>query len=724
MELQNSLFSTRRVRPFLMFGLLLVSASMSGQTSAAQPTTATAAHPNDITQIQHIVFILKENRTFDQYFGTYPGADGATSGMLSTGQTIPLFHMPDPVLRDISGHGWFDAITGNDGGKMDAFDLITGGNDNGDLLGMSQLSQQDIPNYFSYAQHFVLADRMFSSFNGASFANHLFMVGGQAGGAFTVPAPAQQNSWGCDANPGTTVHVWDNDDLITQPFPCLDFTTMADSLQNAGVSWKYYAPGKGLPGYVQNTFNSVSHIRNGPLWASNVVSDTQFITDAKNGTLPAVSWLNTADSTNEHPPNAACAGENWTVNQLNALMQGPDWATTAVFIAWDDFGGFYDHVVPPVVDKFGLGPRVPLMIISPYSRAGFISHTQYEFASILKFIEVRFGLPALTNRDLIANNMLDSFDFNQTPLPPLILQARTCPFITANQNAGVRVVGNAGPVLALQFVNEGTQTLTVSNVATTGDFSQTNNCTTALAKGAKCTINVKFTPTVAGARTGTLRITDNDSSSPQTTNLTGTGTFISLTTVKNFGTVVYGKKSVAQTVTLTNTGTSALTGVSVATKGDWSQTNTCSATIAASGTCKITLTFSPTASGIVHGGLIVFSSDPGGPAVVQLNATGQAISFNPNKLTFASQAVGTTSQPMTMTVKNPSTTASLAMGAVTTTGDFAATSNCPSSLLPGVSCTISVTFTPTVAGARTGGVSVVNGDFRSPQIINVSGTGT
>jgi phospholipase C len=722
MGLRDVLWIARCAKTIVIAGLLLLGSSLSAQTSPSKPSTAANTLPGDITQIQHIVFILKENRTFDQYFGTYTGADGAISGPISTGQSIPLFHMADPPVRDISGHGWFDAITGNDGGKMDAFDLIPGGNDNGDLLGMSQLYQQDIPNYFLYAQHFVLADRMFSSFNGASYANHLFMVGGQAGGAFTVPAPAQQNSWGCDANPGTSVYVWDDDDLITHPFPCLDFNTMADSLQSAGISWKYYAPGKGLPGYTYNTFDSVSHIRNGPLWASNVVSDTQFMTDAKNGTLPAVSWVNTADSTNEHPPSSACAGENWAVNQLNALMKGPDWPTTVVFIAWDDFGGFYDHVVPPVVDKFGLGPRVPLLIISPYAKAGYISHTQYEFASILKFIEVRFGLPALTSRDLVANNMLDSFDFNQSPLPPLLLQKRTCPFITANQNAGVRVVGNPGPSVRLQFVNRGTQTLTISNIATTGDFSQTNNCTT-LTKGAQCTISVKFSPAGAGARIGTVKVTDNDLSSPQTTNLTGTGTFVSLTTVTNFGTVVYGKKSVAQTVTLTNTGPSSLTGVSIATKGDWSQTNTCSATIVASGSCKITLTFSPTTSGLLHGGLIVFSSDPAGPLVVQLNATGQAISFNPNKLTFVSQPVGTTSQPMTFTVTNPSTTASLAVGAVTTTGDFAATSNCPSSLLPGSKCTISVTFTPTVTGTRTGGVNVVNGDFRSPQIINISGTG-
>ena len=129
----------------------------------------------------------------------------------------------------------------------------------------------------------------------------------------------------------------------------------------------------------------------------------------------------------EHPPDSSCLGENWTVNQLNALMQGPQWYSTAVFITWDDFGGFYDHVPPPKVDNFGFGPRVPLLVISPYAKKGLISHTVYEFSSLLKFVETRYGLDPLTDRDTQANDLLDSFDFDQDPLPPVILQTRRCP---------------------------------------------------------------------------------------------------------------------------------------------------------------------------------------------------------------------------------------------------------------------------------------------------------
>ena len=140
-----------------------------------------------------------------------------------------------------------------------------------------------------------------------------------------------------------------------------------------------------------------------------------------------MSWLVVSADKSEHPPASVCVGENWTVQQLNAVMQGPDWKSTAVFLTWDDFGGFYDHVPPPQVDNFGFGPRVPLLIISPYAKVGFIAHTFYEFSSVLKFIEERFGLPPLTDRDSAANDMLDSFDFDQRSLPPLILEQRQCP---------------------------------------------------------------------------------------------------------------------------------------------------------------------------------------------------------------------------------------------------------------------------------------------------------
>ena len=691
-----------------------------GQNAA--PPVPKSLGTGNITQIQHIIFILKENRTFDHYFGTYPGADGATAATISTGQVINILHAPDPPPRDISGHGWFDSITGTNGGRMDQFDLIPGASINTDLLGISQLTQADIPNYFLYAQHFVLGDRMFSSLQGASYANHLYMVGAQSGGSFTIPTPAQNSSWGCDANPGTAVFVWNNDDTVTHPFPCLEFQTLGDLLENAGISWKYYAPGQGQPGYVYSAYASINHIRNGPLWSQRVVSDAQFITDAQNGNLPAVSWLVPSNGNDEHPPSGACAGENWTVKQLNALMNGPNWATSAVFISWDDFGGFYDHVPPPVVDKFGLGPRVPLLVISPYAKPGYVSHTQYEFSSILKFIEARFGLPPLTTRDAIANDMTDSFDFTQTPLPPLILQARTCPSITANENLGTALVGQAGPATTVNFVNRTGQALTISSIATTGDFTQTNNCPTSLAAGKQCTFTLRLNPSVAGLRNGTLTINDNAPGGSQIANLTGTGTFVSLTSLKNFGTVVYGKTS-SQAVTLTNTGSAPLTISSIATRSDFTQTNTCGTSVPAGVACTITVSFHPTASGIRNGGLIVFSSDGGEPRVLQLQGTGQAISFTPTAVTFASQPVGTTSSPKFVTVTNPSATDTLTLGPITDTGDFSASNNCPAALSPGATCTISVTFTPTATGTRKGTVAVTSSDFRSPQNVALTGTG-
>jgi phospholipase C len=709
--------------PFLGATLLLcglIHAQVSPSDSSQK--VKIAGTPNDISVIQHIVFIVKENRTFDHYFGTYPGANGATTAKVSTGQTINLLHAPDPPPRDISGHGWFDAKDGVNGGNMDMFDTIAGANANSDLLGLSQLTQQDIPNYFLYAQHFVLGDNMFSSLQGASFANHLYTVGAQSGGAFTVPSPANQNSWGCDANPGTSVFVWDDDDIVTDPFPCLEFNTLPDALESAGVSWTFYSPNQGMPGYTYSVLDGINHIRNGPLW-SHVVSDSQFNQDAKTGSLPAVSWITTADTVNEHPPSSACGGENWTVNTLNTLMQGPAWSTTAVFIVWDDFGGFYDHVPPPVVDKFGLGPRVPLLVISPYAIAGKITHTQYEFSSVLKFIEERFGIPPLTSRDATANDLTDAFDFNQKPLAPFILKQRICPFVTPNFSVGTGVIGKANATVPLKFLNHATKAITMSGVATTSDFSQTNNCPPTMAPGAVCTVNLSFTPTAAGPRTGTVTFTDSDASSPQVTNLTGMATAVSLSSLPSFGTVVIGAKS-TQTVTLSNTGTSTLNISSITMRGPFTQVNTCGSSLASGANCKITVSFVPTTSGLLYGDVIVASDDAGSPQTVDVQGIGQTIKFAPNKLTFAGQAVGTTSSPMTLTLSNASATDELQIGTFTPSGDFASTNNCPESLAPKASCTVSVTFTPTAKGARTGSISVSSSDFKSPQLIKLSGTGT
>ncbi len=718
----HSLTNRIRIAVFVFTYFLLTASICSAQASGSgTKRPAQLAPPGDITQIQHIVFIVKENRTFDNYFGTYAGADGATTAVISTGQVIPLGHTPDQTPRDISGHGWYDAIAGTDGGLMDQFDLIPGASVNGDMLGLTQLTQSDIPNYFAYAQNFVLADRMFSSMKGASWANHLYIVGAQAGGAFTIPKTTV-NSWGCDANPTASVQVWDSDDTVSAPFPCFDFQTLADELQAAGISWKFYAPPQSDPAYVYSPLDGINHIRFGPLWSTNVVSDTQFAIDAKNGTLPAVSWLVTRATSNEHPPSGSCTGENWTVGQMNALMQGADWSTSAVFVTWDDFGGFYDHVPPPTLDKFGLGPRVPLLVVSPYAKTGYVSHTQYEFSSVLKFIEERFGLSPMTARDAEANDITDSFDFTQSARAPLILQQRTCPFINTTANVGVGVVGKT-VTSKRNFINRSGGTLTISGITASGDVSQTNTCTATLAKGATCSITVAFSPTATGGRTGTITVTDNDSSSPQVVQLTGTGTSIFLTPPKQFPRVVVGAFS-SQIYTMTNYGGAPLNISGISTRGDFSDTTTCKAQLAPTASCNITVKFSPTSSGNRYGALFVRSNDAYSPYVVVLQGGGQAISLSPNKLTFASQVVGTTSTPQTVTITNPSTTQSLVLGSVSTTGDFASNSNCPSSLLPGATCTISTTFTPSAIGTRTGVTSVVSSDFNSPAVLNLTGTGS
>jgi phospholipase C len=384
------------------------------------------------SNIQHIVFIIKENRSFDNYFGTFPGADGATSGLTSSGARMRLGRAPDRMPRDL-GHLWLDAHTAMNNGKMDQFDLVEAGNVKNDFLSMTQYSASDIPNYWSYAEHFILADRMFSSTGGPSFSNHLYAVGAQSGGAISNPSSTMASgfTWGCDANDRTTVEVMDANGAVTNQFPCFDFPTVADSLEAAGVSWRYYAPVRGQAGYIWSALDAIGRIRRGPLWAAHVPPQAQFVRDAASGALPAVSWLVPDFPVSEHPTTGSgttsvCEGENWTVQQINAIMQGPDWPTTAIVLTWDDFGGFYDHVVPPWVDRYGFGPRVPLIVISPYVKEGKVSHTIYEFASVLQLIENRYNLNPLTNRDAAANSLLDMFDFSQVPAPRLILPLRQC----------------------------------------------------------------------------------------------------------------------------------------------------------------------------------------------------------------------------------------------------------------------------------------------------------
>ena len=253
-----------------------------------------------------------------------------------------------------------------DWGKMDGFDLLLQSgfqcSFQGDLVCFAQYQQQDIPNYWNYASTFALADNMFSSMHAPSFPNHVFTVAAQTGNIISQTKnpidPTDRPAACADAGPGATANIMDSrGDIVTQ-FPCFDFETMGDSLNNAGISWKSYAPkGFGWSGFV-----AINHIRNTSQWSQHAFLDSQFAIDAAAGQLPAVSWLVTEGGVSDHAPWSICAGENWLVTQINAIMSNPTlWSNTAIFLTWDDFGGLYDPVSPAPyqVDQFGLGPRVP-----------------------------------------------------------------------------------------------------------------------------------------------------------------------------------------------------------------------------------------------------------------------------------------------------------------------------------------------------------------------------
>lgn len=680
--------------------------------------------PKDITQIQHIIFLIRENRSFDNMFGTFPGADGATTAPISTGQVIPLQHAEDQYPRD-PDHGPKSARVAMDNGKMDAFDLVINGNRNGDYLSLSQQVESDIPNYFAYARYFALGDHMFSSIPSDSYPAHLFTIAAQSFQAIDVPRGPNPggDAWGCDAPPTWSAESETSKGIFFSVYPCYsNATTMADLLDQAGISWRSYAPTAPEKGYGFNIYDAIKQIREGPEWQTNVLPYTQFASDALAGNLPAVTWLVSGQEKTDHPPHSLCYGENWVVDQLNALMQGPDWGTSVVFIVWDDFGGLYDHVPPPKVgDIYGLGPRSPLLVISPYAKSGLISSEVFEFSSVLKFIETRFNLPSLTKRDANSKNMLDMFDFNQSPLPPLILNTRTCPLIAANSFFGNVSRGDTLTNQLNLFNNRSTD-LSISNIQASGDYSTTNNCGSSVPSMAECQVNVVFKPKAVGSRLGQLTITDNDPSSPQVIQLAGTGSNILLNPpIFDYGTVAFGRPR-HQVFTVKNIGATAVQISSITTNRDFSQTNNCPQSLAAGHSCKVNVAFSPLDGGYRAGVLTIVDSDPGSPHTIYYRGNGAALLYNPGQLTFAPEPVGQTSSPQTVTLTAYGSSPVL-FGNIFATGDFAETNNCPSSLSPGSQCQVSVTFTPTKKGQRTGSATIDDSDRNAPDSVHLSGTG-
>jgi phospholipase C len=475
---------------WLVSGILAATLSAGFAATAGQPSAggAPAAQIAVVgaaqTPIKHIVFIQKENRSFDEYFGALsksnPGINGATSAVKHTGAVVsPLPQTPDPLPNDINhSPGAFrkDCDAESRTCRNDGFDEVRGAySASGKPLALSQMQPATIPTYTSYATTYGLGDNMFASWRGASFGNNLYEVAGQAGrydrqsgcvpnfavaqtqachtsgrSVSGIPHPSAgsgglNHHWGCDDPAGTLVSLTSPSGGGTSAmYPCFRFKSLPDELTADGVTWKYYANGLTQ---LHNALDSIDSIRNTPSKWSRVQPEGQFTKDVAAGNLPSVSWL--VPRWTDHPPQPACAGENETVGLVNAVMNSKYWSSTAIVMDWDEWGGFYDHVKPPLWhgnlnEHISYGFRVPLLVISPFVKAGnlswnghhggYVDHTFYSFASQLKFVEKAFNVPPLGTDDAdstTGGGLMNFFDFGGPTKPKLLLKPRSCPKISA-----------------------------------------------------------------------------------------------------------------------------------------------------------------------------------------------------------------------------------------------------------------------------------------------------
>jgi phospholipase C len=391
--------------------------------------------------------IVQENRTFDNLFARFPGANGTRWGHAEGQGRVKLKEANLAEQCDF-GHSYQGFKRDYNGGKMNGFNLEGYGKCGlkAGLAPYQYVNPSQIAPYWDIATQYVLADNTFQTHGSDSFTSHQDVIRGatwidQNQTQSLIDSPTAL-PWGCDAPPGTVTSllIWTGSQLKGAhdrgPFPCTNkfpgsgssYTTLRDLLDAKSLLWKYYSPP--VPnhgsGAFWNGFDLIAPVRYGPEWGTNVPLgpnyEKQIFYDISAGTLPAVSWVIPDEGNSDHPHPGSDNGPAWVASLVNAIGLSPYWDSTAIVIIWDDWGGFYDHVPPPFFDHWGgLGFRVPMMIVSPYARetspskTGYISHTQYEFGSILRFIEDTFGLGSLGTTDARANSIVDSFDFTQSP---------------------------------------------------------------------------------------------------------------------------------------------------------------------------------------------------------------------------------------------------------------------------------------------------------------------
>lgn len=396
-------------------------------------------------KIRHIVYIVQENRSFDNLFQGYPGANTVSSGKISNGHTVRLEPVALNAHYDIdhSAGAMFEACDGT--GKLRGTDCRMDGFDRertglGTPKGVKYPQYVYVPHgesrpYFAMAHEGVLADDMFQSQLDESFVAHQYIIAAQAAASVNIPF----GSWGCNGY-GDQVETIAEDRKITgSEAPCFDYQTLGDELDKANLSWRFYASSYGSrssgDGGVWSSYQAINHIYYGPDWKKDVISPNwRFITDVRAGRLANFTWITPVCSDSDHVNCPGGHGPSWVAALVNTVGKSKFWDSTAIFIQWDDWGGLYDHVAPPYEDFDGLGFRVPLVILSPYAKHDYVSHKQYETASVLRFAEDLFGLRQLADADRRAKSPAsDCFDFSgaprafkriDAPLPPKFFMGR------------------------------------------------------------------------------------------------------------------------------------------------------------------------------------------------------------------------------------------------------------------------------------------------------------
>ncbi len=487
----------------LLFFLLVAGAGVvacSGGNSPGVELPVSAPHGvKGTTPLKHIIIIIQENRSFDDLFATFPGANGTTTGLAEpmpspaasscAAKKQPVITYPTSVpLTEVTltGKGFSNNFGwGNDlphvykNGylyecdssasrpsssapcNMDGFDTTQfGPNGEGPQYTCTFIYQyvnpSDIEPYWDMAEQYVLADNAFQTQGSESFTAHQDLIAagtslgayGSYGDVSVIDDPTGF-PWGCDAQPPSPPSQEGSvTSLITTygqylgdkgPFPCFtQYQTMRDLLDAVKIPWKFYANkvygwhnAKAGDSGIWSGFDAISSVRYSKEWGTKVVwPDMKIINDIKDGTLPDVAWVTPDGANSDHPDERNAkgtpvdTGPSWVASIVNAIGQSKYWKTSAIVVLWDDWGGFYDHVPPPFYDdQGGLGFRIPVMIISPYVQPH-VDHTQYETASVLKFIEVNWNLPSMGQEDQRAAPMTDAFDFSQTPRPYQVIPAK------------------------------------------------------------------------------------------------------------------------------------------------------------------------------------------------------------------------------------------------------------------------------------------------------------